>query len=77
MLVKNIFKTYNKFKIFICNFFFMSKISFEKIFSNDFKIESLMAKIMDFESHIKLMPAQLESVKILKNNDDGRRDYYP
>ena len=49
----------------------MSKISFEKIFSNDFEIKSLMAKIMDFESHTKFMPAQLESVKILKNDDDG------
>ena len=71
MLVKNIFKAHNKFKIFICDFFFMSKISFEKIFSNDFEIKSLMAKIMDFESHTKFMPEQLKSVKILKNDDDG------
>ena len=49
----------------------MSKLSFEKIFSNDFEIKSLMAKIMDFESHTKFMPEQLKSVKILKNNGDG------
>tara|TARA_B100001079_G_scaffold183976_1_gene158357 strand:+ start:62 stop:499 length:438 start_codon:yes stop_codon:yes gene_type:complete len=49
----------------------MSKIYFEKTLSSDFEIESLLAKLMDFESHTKFMPAQLKSVKILKNNDDG------
>ena len=49
----------------------MSKIYFEKTLSSDFEIESLLAKLMDFESHTKFMPTQLKSVKILKNNDDG------
>ena len=49
----------------------MSKIYFEKILSSDFEIKSILAKMMDFESHPKFMPAQLKSVKILKNNDDG------
>ena len=49
----------------------MSKIHFEKIFSDDFEIKSILVKMTDFESHTKFMPAQLTSVKILKNNDDG------
>ena len=49
----------------------MTKLYFEKILSSDFEIKSLLAKMMDFESHPKFMPAQLKSVKILKNNDDG------
>ena len=49
----------------------MSKIYFEKTLSSDFEIESLLAKLMDFESHTKFMPTQLKSVKILKNDDDG------
>ena len=47
----------------------MSKIYFEKTLSSDFEIESLLAKLMDFESHTKFMLTQLKSVKILKNND--------
>ena len=49
----------------------MTKLHLEKILSSDFEIKSLLAKMMDFESHPKFMPAQLKSVKILKNNDDG------
>ena len=53
----------------------MSKISFEKTLSNDFEIESLMAKLMDFESYTKFFPFEkgfkLKSAKILKNDDDG------
>ena len=49
----------------------MSKIHFEKILSSDFKLESIMVKIMDFESYPKFMPSQLKQVKILKNDQDG------
>ena len=49
----------------------MTKLHLEKILSSDFEIKPILAKMMDFESHPKFMPAQLKSVKILKNNGDG------
>ncbi len=46
----------------------MSTISFEKVLPGDY--DKIMAKIMDFESYPEFMPAQIKSVKILKNDND-------
>ena len=49
----------------------MSKIHFEKTLSSDFKLESIITKIMDFESYPEFMPSQLKQVRIVKNNENG------
>mgnify|MGYP001241297748 FL=1 len=49
----------------------MSKIHFEKTLSSDFKLESIITKIMDFESYSDFMPNQLKQVRILKSDENG------